>query len=93
MGAMTSYQSPLYLGDVLKQMNSRFCYKKTKIYKEGDATQNELLSVLLYLVDRYPTIDEEVSLQQLLRIVPYGGKAVDDDEKALWVTMTKRLCG
>ena len=75
----------IYLGDVLKQMYFRFCYRKTKIYKESDATQNEFLSVLLHVVDRHPPIDGEESLQQLLRIVPYDGKAVDDDANALWV--------
>ena len=82
---MTSYQSPLYPGDVLKQMYSRFCYRKTKIYKEGDATRNEFPSVLLRVVDRQPPIDGEESLQELLRVVPYDGKAVDNDAKALWV--------
>jgi ATP-dependent RNA helicase DDX60 len=81
----------VYLGDVLKQMFFRFCYKKTKVYKESDATQNEFLSVLLHVVDRHPPIDDQESIQQLLRIVPRDGKAVDKDAKTLWVETENHL--
>jgi ATP-dependent RNA helicase DDX60 len=81
----------VYIGAVLEQMYIRFCYRKTKVYKESDATQNEFLSVLLHVVDRHPPINGQESLQQLLRIVPHDGKAVDDDAKALWVETENRL--
>jgi ATP-dependent RNA helicase DDX60 len=81
-----------YLGAVLEQMFIRFCYKKTKVYKESDSTQNEFLSVLLHVVDRHPPVDGQESLQQLLRIVPSGdGKASHDDGKALWIETEKIL--
>ena len=82
----------IYIGAVLEQMYIRFCYRKTKVYKESDATQNEFLSVLLHVVDRFPQVDGQESLQQLLRIAPSeDGRALHDDGKALWLETEKLL--
>jgi len=71
---------------VLEQMFIRFCYNKTKSYKESDSTQNEFLSVLLHVVDRVPAKEGEETLQQLLRIEASGdGKALSEDAKAMWI--------
>lgn len=70
----------------LDQLYIRFCYNKTKSYKESDAVQNEFLSVLLHVVDRVPAKEGEESLQQLLRINPTGdGKSLSADAKDLWL--------
>jgi ATP-dependent RNA helicase DDX60 len=82
----------IYLSSVLKQMYFRFCYKKTKIYKESDSTQNEFLSVLLHVADRHPPADGEESLQQLLRISPSAdGKAASEDAKTMWLETEETL--
>lgn len=82
----------IYLCAVLEQMFIRFCYKKTKLYKESDSAQNEFLSVLLHVVDRHPPLDGEDSLQQLLRIVPSAdGKALNEDAKAMWLETENTL--
>lgn len=76
----------VYLCAVLEQMYIRFCYNKTKSYKESDSTQNEFLSVLLHVVDRVPVTEGDESLQQLLRIAASDdGKALSDDAKAMWL--------
>lgn len=82
----------VYLCAVLEQMYLRFCYNKTKSYKESDSTQNEFLSVLLHVVDRWPAKEGEESLQQLLRVSPSDeGKAMNDDAKAMWLETEKTL--
>ena len=82
----------VFIGAVLEQMYIRFCYRKTKLYKESDATQNEFLSVLLHIIDRHPPLDGQESLQQLLRIAPSDdGKALHDEGKALWLETEKLL--
>jgi ATP-dependent RNA helicase DDX60 len=82
----------VYLGAVLEQLYIRFCYRKTKVYKESDSTQNEFLSVLLHVVDRHPPLDGQETLQQVLRIAPSDdGKALQDDLKALWLETEQLL--
>jgi ATP-dependent RNA helicase DDX60 len=82
----------VYLCAVLEQMYIRFCYNKTKSYKESDSTQNEFLSVLLHVVDRCEAKEGEESLQQILRVAPSAdGKAMNDDAKSLWVETEKIL--
>jgi hypothetical protein len=70
---------------VLEQMFLRFCYQKSKIYKESDSTQNEFLSVLIHVVDRYPAANGEESLQQLLRIEESADGKQNEDAKAMWL--------
>ena len=81
----------IHLSAVLEQMYLRFCYNKTKSYKESDSTQNEFLSVLLHVVDRVPAKEGEETLQQLLRITPADdGRALNEDTKVLWLE-TERI--
>jgi ATP-dependent RNA helicase DDX60 len=82
----------VYLCAVLEQMYIRFCYNKTKSYKESDSTQNEFLSVLLHVVDRVPASEGEESLQQVLRVAASDdGRALNDDAKAMWLETEKTL--
>ena len=80
----------VHLGGLLEMLYNRFCHNKTKSYKESDSTQNEFLSVLLHVVDRVPAKEGDESLQQLLRVVPTEGKAVNDEARELWLE-TERL--
>jgi ATP-dependent RNA helicase DDX60 len=76
----------IHLCAVLEQLYLRFCYQKTKSFKESDSTQNEFLSVLLHVVDRHPVPEGEESLQQLLRITPSeDGRSLSDDALSLWL--------
>jgi hypothetical protein len=75
----------LHLSAILEQLYMRFCYNKTKVFKESDSTQNELLSVLLHVVDRVPAEENEESLQELLRVVPTEGKNVNEDALGMWL--------
>lgn len=76
----------VYLAAVLPQMYQRFCYNKTKNYRESDAAQNEFLAVLIHVVDRVPAKDGEESLQQLLRIShDDDSKAVNDGAREVWI--------
>eukprot|EP00804_Cyclotella_cryptica_P011929 CCRYP_004426-RA/>CCRYP_004426-RA protein AED:0.01 eAED:0.01 QI:96/1/1/1/1/1/2/343/1248 len=75
----------IHLCAILDQLFMRFCYNKTKAFKESDAVQNEFLSVLVHVVDRVPAAEGEESLQQLLRIVPVEGKPLNDDALAMWL--------
>lgn len=71
---------------VLDQLFLRFCFNKTKAFKESDSTQNDFLSVLLHVVDRVPAEEGEESLQQLLRLAPSeDGRALNEDAKAMWL--------
>jgi hypothetical protein len=82
----------VYLCATLEQMFIRFCYKKTKLYKESDSAQNEFLSILLHVVDRHPPLEGEESLQQLLRISPSAdGKALNEDAKKMWLETENTL--
>jgi hypothetical protein len=73
------------LAAVMDQLYVRFCYNKTKSFKESDATQNDFLSVLLHTVDRVPAKEGEESLQELLRIVPSADGKVNVDARELWL--------
>lgn len=81
----------IHLCAILEQIYIRFCYNKTKQFKESDATQNELLAVLLHVVDRVPAKEGEESLQELLRVTPSEGKAVNEDALAIWLDTEKIL--
>jgi len=82
----------VHLVAVLEQMYVRFCYNKTKSYKESDSTQNEFLSVLLHVVDRVPAKEGDETLQQFLRVAPAeDGRALNDDSKAQWLETEKIL--
>ncbi|KAL3940026.1 MAG: hypothetical protein SGBAC_005355 [Bacillariaceae sp.] len=81
----------IHLCAILEQLYLRFSYGKSKTFRESDATQNELLSVLIHLLDRHPPPEGEESLQQLLRI-----EASEDDKQnmeahALWVETEDKL--
>jgi ATP-dependent RNA helicase DDX60 len=71
---------------LIDQLYLRFCFNKTKVYKESDSTQNEFLSVLLHVLDRVPAKEGDESLQQVLRVCHSDdGKALNDDSRALWL--------
>mmetsp|Transcript_3439 Transcript_3439/g.7476 ORF Transcript_3439/g.7476 Transcript_3439/m.7476 type:complete len:1260 (+) Transcript_3439:104-3883(+) len=70
---------------VLEQMYLRFCYQKSKQFKESDSTQNEFLSILLHVVDRYPPHEGGESLQQLLRVEESEDGKLNDDARAMWI--------
>jgi ATP-dependent RNA helicase DDX60 len=82
----------VYLVPVLEQMFLRFCYNKTKSFKESDATQNEFLSILLHVVDRTPAKEGDESLQQHLRIAAAeDGRALSEDARSMWLETEKTL--
>merc|ERR1739838_858046 len=82
----------IHLCVVLEQLYIRFCYNKTKNFKESDATQNDFLSVLLHVIDRVPAKDGEETLQQFLRATPSEEKPVINDEAlVLWLETEKTL--
>lgn len=70
---------------VLEQMYLRFCYQKSKQFKESDSTQNEFLSILLHVVDRYPPHEGGESLQQLLRVEESEDGKLNEDARAMWI--------
>merc|ERR1711935_83985 len=75
----------VHLCAVLEQMYLRFCYQKSKQFKESDSTQNEFLSILIHVVDRYSPRDGSESLQQLLRIEESDDGKLNEDAKAMWL--------
>jgi len=77
----------IHLCSSLEQLYMRFCYNKTKNFKESDSTQNDFLSVLLHIVDRVPAKEGEESLQELLRMtVPAdSGKVINADALDMWL--------
>lgn len=77
----------IHLCACLEQLYIRFCYNKTKNFKESDSTQNDFLSVLLHIVDRVPAKEGDESLQELLRMkVPEdSGKVVNEDALDMWL--------
>jgi hypothetical protein len=81
----------LHLCAILDQLYMRFCYNKTKAFKESDSTQNELLSVLLHVVDRVPAEENEESLQELLRVTPSEGKNINEDALGMWLETEELL--
>ena len=74
----------IHLTAILEQLYLRFCYNKTKAFKESDSTQNDLLAVLLHVVDRVPVAECEESLQDMLRVVPTEGKTINEDALNVW---------
>ena len=70
---------------VLEQLYLRFCYQKSKQFKESDSTQNEFLSVLIHVVDRHKPREGEESLQQLLRIESAEDGKQNEDAVGLWL--------
>lgn len=84
----------IHLCAVLEQMYIRFCYNKTKSFKESDATQNDFLSVLLHVVDRVSAKEGDETFQQLLRIAPSeDGKTLNDDAVDMWIETENILRG
>jgi ATP-dependent RNA helicase DDX60 len=83
----------IHLCSVLEQMYIRFCFNKTKSFKESDATQNDFLSVLLHVIDRVPAKEGDESLQEFLRVVSSedGSRPVNDEAKAMWMETEKCL--
>jgi len=81
----------IHLRAILEQLYLRFCYQKTKAFKESDSTQNNLLAVLLHVVDRVPAEENEDSLQEFLRLVPTEGKTVNEDALAMWLETEELL--
>mmetsp|Transcript_3270 Transcript_3270/g.7628 ORF Transcript_3270/g.7628 Transcript_3270/m.7628 type:complete len:1263 (+) Transcript_3270:148-3936(+) len=75
----------VHLCAVLEQMFLRFCYQKSKTFKESDGTQNEFLSVLVHVADRQPCKEGEESLQQLLRIEETEDGKQNEDARGLWL--------
>ena len=81
----------IHLCAILEQLYLRFCYNKTKAFKESDATQNDLLAVLLHVIDRVPAKEGEESLQELLRVAPSEGKNINEDVLAMWLETEETL--
>jgi len=76
----------VFLSAVLEQLYIRFCYNKTKTFKESDSTQNEFLSVLIHVIDRVPAKEGEESLQDFLRVTAGAdGKQINEEAKQLWI--------
>jgi len=77
----------IHLAAVLDQLYIRFCYNKTKNFKESDATQNDFLAVLCHVVDRVPVKQGEESLQQLLKVESYSSEKsmINEDTRAMWL--------
>ena len=83
----------VHLCAVLEQMYIRFCFNKTKSFKESDSTQNDFLSVLLHVIDRVPAKEGEESFQELLRVKGSedGSKPVNAEARAMWLETEKSL--
>merc|ERR1712045_580408 len=84
----------IHLSAVIEQMYFRFCFNKTKAFKESDSTQNDFLAVLCHVVDRVPAKEGEESLQESLKITLHknGGKsAVNDEARDMWLVTEKIL--
>ena len=83
----------VHLCAVLEQMYIRFCFNKTKSFKESDSTQNDFLSVLLHVVDRVPAKEGEESFQEFLRVQSSDGgtKPVNPEARAMWLETEKSL--
>lgn len=82
----------VHLCAIIEQLYMRFCYNKTKSFKESDATQNDFLAVLLHVVDRVPAKEGEESLQQILRVSSSNdGKVLNENAIGLWLETEKYL--
>jgi superfamily II RNA helicase len=75
----------VHLCAVLEQLYLRFCFQKGKSFKESDSTQNDFLSVLVHVVDRYPAREGEESLQEMLHIQASETGKLNDDLKQMWL--------
>jgi len=83
----------IHLCAVLEQLYIRFCYNKTKSFKESDSTQNEFVSVLIHVIDRVPAKEGAESLQQMLRVTANEDKSKNINEEAvdLWMETESTL--
>merc|ERR1711957_859992 len=83
----------IHLCAVLEQLYIRFCYNKTKSFKESDSTQNEFVSVLIHVIDRVPAKEGAESLQQTLRVTANEDKSKNINEEAvdLWMETESTL--
>jgi len=81
----------VHLCAVLEQMYLRFCYQKSKQFKESDSTQNDFLSILIHVVDRHQPADGSESLQQHLRIEESEDGKLDEDARAMWLETEQTL--
>lgn len=75
----------IHLCAALEQLYLRFCYQKSKTFKESDSTQNEFLSVLIHVVDRHSPAEGDESLQQLLRIEASEDGKFNPDAQSMWL--------
>ena len=76
----------IHLNVILDLLYDRFCYNKTKVFKESDSTQNDFLSVLIHVVDRVPVEGGNESLQEFLRLVDLSesGKILNQEGILMW---------
>jgi len=81
----------VHLCAVLEQLYLRFCYQKSKQFKESDSTQNEFLSILIHVADRCAPADGTESLQQLLRIEESEDGKLNEDAKVMWIETEETL--
>jgi superfamily II RNA helicase len=81
----------IHLCAVLEQLYLRFCYQKSKTFKESDSTQNEFLSVLIHVIDRHVPAEGEESLQKLLHIEASEDGKQNTDAEALWLETEETL--
>mmetsp|Transcript_40782 Transcript_40782/g.74625 ORF Transcript_40782/g.74625 Transcript_40782/m.74625 type:complete len:1026 (+) Transcript_40782:2809-5886(+) len=81
----------IHLRAILEQLYFRFCYNKTKAFKESDSTQNDLLAVLLHVIDRVPAKEGEESFQEFIRVAPSEGKTIHEDALAMWLETEEML--
>jgi hypothetical protein len=83
---LSSIPTAIHLNAILDQLYYRFCYNKTKAFKESDSTQNEFLSVLVHVVDRVPAKEGEECLQEFLRLTDpsESGKILNDEGIKMW---------
>ena len=79
----------IHLCAILEKLYLRFCYMKTKTFKEADTTQNDFLAVLLPVVDRVPAKEGEESLQVMLCVTPTEKKIINDNARAMWLKTEK----
>jgi hypothetical protein len=82
----------IHLYGTLEHMYMRFCYNKTKSFKDSDATQNDFLAVLVHVVDRIPCRDGEESLQQMLRVEQSPDKSTPLNEEAIVIWQETEAC-
>jgi hypothetical protein len=75
----------IHLCAILEQLYFNYCYNKTNVFKESDATQNDFLAALLHVVDRVPVKEGQESLQQYLRVEASDkGMTLNEDFLPIW---------